>query len=216
MDGANSHRFLGFHDPMQPTMGLLFAEASNGDVLRYLYNNGDTIDTALRLKWCRQAAEALSHCHAHGVLHCDLRPENMLLDHNLDLSLCDFGGSQMGEHDGQGCPDSGFFDPRGGWWDITEAMEIFGLGSSMYMFMTGHFPHGPRIFQNYEEIQDFEERWARLVGEGIWPETSNIEGGHIIKKCWIQEIKSAYEVLVDVSTLEHSRIPRFPSPQHPG
>ena len=57
-------RFLALVDPLEPHERLLFAEADNGDVSTYLTSHGPTIDNAMRLKWCKQAAEGLAHCHA--------------------------------------------------------------------------------------------------------------------------------------------------------
>ena len=73
-------RFVGLLEPPQPIRGLLFADAEHGDIYRYMSSHKETIDDSLRLKWCKQAAEGIAYCHERGVLHCDLRPENMLLD----------------------------------------------------------------------------------------------------------------------------------------
>lgn len=93
-------RYLGCLQPLEPSRGLLFIEAANGSVQHYLNTQGSSIDHLLRLKWFKEAAEALYYCHTRKVLHCDLRPDNMLLNADLDLSLCDFGGSKNEEHDG--------------------------------------------------------------------------------------------------------------------
>lgn len=141
-------------------------EATNGSVQQYLNDRGDSIDNRLRLKWCQEAAEALDYYHGLKVLHCNLRPDNMLLNANLDLSLCDFGGSKYEEHDGGGLPDYGFFDPRGDVSSVTEATEVFGLGSSMYTIMVGHLPHGPSVFKTVEDQSDYAIRFERLGQEG--------------------------------------------------
>ncbi|KAL3470112.1 kinase-like domain-containing protein [Aspergillus californicus] len=115
--------------------GLLFAEASDGNLQAYIDRHDDTIDLSLRLKWCSQAAEAIQYTHQKGVIHSDLRPENFLLHKNpedtLDLLLCDFGGLTNGGIDGGHVPDSGFFNPCKPWVS-TEAMDIFSLGSVFY------------------------------------------------------------------------------------
>lgn len=191
---TDQDRFLGLVDPPQPTKGLLFAEAANQDVFRYLKSHGNTAHLALRLKWCQQAAEGLAHCHGHNVLHCDIRPDNMLLDANLDLKLCDFGGSKNNTYDGGGLPDYGFFDPREYGIDVTEETEIFGLGSSLYTIMTGHLPHGASMPNTTTAGLAYIENFKSLLNKDELPDTSRLEGGGIIKQCWTQDVSSAEAV----------------------
>ena len=187
-----------------PHKGLLLAEAFNRDVSIYLTTHGDTIDISLRLQWCKQAAEGLAHCHAHGVLHCDLRPDNMLLDGNLDLSICDFGGSKNAQYYGGGLPDTGFCNPKDEWSDVTEATEVFGLGSCMYTFMTGLIPHGSSAFTAREPF-DYDEKFARLLNQGEFPDVSALDGGDLIQQCWTGRIISASDVYSSYLNLERQR-----------
>ena len=189
-------RYLGCLQPLEPSRGLLFIEAANGSVQHYLNTQGSSIDDLLRLKWCKEAAEALYYCHSRKVLHCDLRPDNMLLNAELELSLCDFGGSKNEEHDGGGLPDYCFFDPRSDSLAVTEATELFGLGSSMYTIVVGHLPHGPSILKTAQERLHYAEEFERLRLQGNSPDTSDIKGGDIIRGCWTQKIKSAKEAFI--------------------
>src|SRR5690606_20160783 len=43
----------------------------------------------------REVAVGLSHAHDKGVLHCDLKPANILLDQDLKPRLADFGQSRL-------------------------------------------------------------------------------------------------------------------------
>eukprot|EP00698_Gefionella_okellyi_P017190 TRINITY_DN4990_c0_g1_i2.p1 TRINITY_DN4990_c0_g1~~TRINITY_DN4990_c0_g1_i2.p1 ORF type:complete len:557 (-),score=71.52 TRINITY_DN4990_c0_g1_i2:208-1878(-) len=42
-----------------------------------------------------QLISGVAHCHSRGVCHLDLKPENLLLDENESLRICDFGLSAV-------------------------------------------------------------------------------------------------------------------------
>lgn len=153
--------------------GLLFAEASDGNLQKYIDQHHDSIDMSLRLKWRTQAAEAIQFIHQKGVIHSDLRPGNFLLHtvagSALDLQLCDFGGSTNGEIDGGHLPDSGFSDPCGSW-ESTQSTDIFSLGSIYYTIMTGHWPYKTSgAFKSMEEMMEYEEKVDKLFSSKIYP-----------------------------------------------
>lgn len=123
-------------------------------------------------------------CHKLGVLYCDLRPHNLLLDDDLNICICDFGGSTCGELDGGGLPDFSFFDPRDeDIFTVSESMKVFDLGSIMYCIMTGHRPHGPSIFESSDDIVACGAKFEDLLRQGIFPETKDIIAGEIILDC---------------------------------
>ncbi len=53
------------------------------------------LDTAVRI--LREAAAALGHAHARGVVHRDVKPANIMLDSDDRVVLTDFGISKAGE-----------------------------------------------------------------------------------------------------------------------
>ncbi|CEP61978.1 putative serine/threonine protein kinase SKS1 LALA0_S04e04962g [Lachancea lanzarotensis] len=54
-------------------------------------------DGALVKRVFLQLCSVLQHCHARGVYHCDIKPENILLDAHDNIYLCDFGLSTRAE-----------------------------------------------------------------------------------------------------------------------
>ncbi|KAE8145979.1 kinase domain-containing protein [Aspergillus avenaceus] len=152
--------------------GLVLEYMENGDLKTYLQTH-DSISTSLKLKWAYQIAEAVELLHRNGVIHCDIRPRNLLLDIALDIKIIDFSGSSL---DGSK-PASGeatrFFLPRH-WSDQpTVTTDLFALGSTIFELFQGTCP--------YEEIPNF-------------PNVSGIPCGQIIKQCWLSEVDSAAQV----------------------
>merc|ERR1719409_2095308 len=66
---------------------------SGGDLRGMLRSReGKTLEEAVLLSWAAQIALALRHCHSHGVLHRDVKPENCFFrTDGGDLLLGDFG-----------------------------------------------------------------------------------------------------------------------------
>jgi len=49
----------------------------------------------LARSYLRQIAEGLAYCHSHGVLHRDMKPQNLLIDYEGHIKLADFGLARM-------------------------------------------------------------------------------------------------------------------------
>lgn len=94
-DNIVRHKDFGFEN----TIPFIVMEYISGDNLRKRFNKihsgeaekrGINIDNTI-ISCIQQIAKALQSMHDKGIIHCDLRPEHILLEKGDTAFLCDFG-----------------------------------------------------------------------------------------------------------------------------
>ncbi|XP_071916240.1 uncharacterized protein [Coffea arabica] len=78
---------------------LIYEFMSNGDLDTWLHNRSDnTLNLLQRLNVAIDVASALNYVHNEAetpIVHCDLKPSNVLLDENLIGCVADFGLARL-------------------------------------------------------------------------------------------------------------------------
>jgi len=170
--------------------GLLFRRAVNGDVRHYMANaKPGTICNELRLKWSKQAAQAIQFIHSRGVVHCDIHPNNFLLDDQLNILLCDFAGSLLGNLDGEAMESIRFYLPRDPLATPTVRTDLFALGSAMYWILSDHEP--------YDNLSETQVVACFLSKE--FPNVDAIPCGQVVLGCWEGRFSNAGAVVHELS-----------------
>ncbi len=118
-----------------------------------------------------QVAEALEYLHSRRIIHRDISPSNILVDHLGTVFVCDFGiarpdGDESIDHVAIGKPK--YSAPEMGSRASDERVDIYGFGMTLYDFLSIVAPHQ----QSPDGLQwvvlkciapDAERRYSRMT-----------------------------------------------------
>lgn len=109
-------------------------------------------------------AGALHHAHERGIMHCDLKPRNILLDPRGEPQVMDFGLAKLLQRAEAGTPPEGvmgtlnYMAPEqafGRAKDLTTAADVYALGGVLYAMLTGRPPfHGSNASDLFRKLED--------------------------------------------------------------
>lgn len=122
-------------------------EYVRGETLKeYIEKHGHLpINTSIQITF--DIGEALEHAHANGIVHCDIKPHNILVTETGRIKVADFGiarainSGATNKGDNSVLGSVHYFSPEqasGG--KIDERTDIYSLGVVMYEMMTGVVP----------------------------------------------------------------------------
>lgn len=103
-------------------------------------NGGRPLDGRRAVQIVRQLADALSYAHQNGIVHCDIKPSNVMIDERDNPLVADFGLARRQRSGAVGEGSSGnpaFMAPEQ--WDgnAQAASDQYSLGVTLYQLLTG-------------------------------------------------------------------------------
>ncbi|MCA9078671.1 MAG: protein kinase [Planctomycetaceae bacterium] len=144
------------HDPPYFVMEYL----ENGSLAGRLKSSPLPIDEAVHVT--RSVARALVHAHSSGILHCDVKPANVLLDRNDEARLGDFGQSRLSDDQSPALGTMFYMAPeQADLQAIPDARwDVYALGALLYHTLCGHAPY--RNEANEKRIREANTLAERL------------------------------------------------------
>ncbi len=112
----------------------------------------------------REVAIGLVHAHGKGILHCDLKPANVLLDQDGKPRLADFGQSRLSHEQVPALGTLFYMAPEQADLEaIPDARwDVYALGALLHCMLTGSPPYrDSRLIAQMQEAGGLEEQLAR-------------------------------------------------------
>jgi serine/threonine protein kinase len=126
----------------------------NGSLGNFLARGRLSVDESVRV--VREICNALIDAHGAGVLHCDLKPDNVLLDGQMHARLCDFGQARMSHEHSPALGTLYYMAPEQADLDaLPDAKwDVYAVGALFYHLLTGSPPHRTEATQRQLEAAD--------------------------------------------------------------
>ena len=145
--------------------------------------SGRTLPVRDTVAVVREVAEALVYLHGKAILHCDLKPANVLLDDRGQIRLADFGQARLSSEAGPAVGTLFYMAPEqaeaGARPDVRS--DIYSLGALAYTMLTGKPPYarasGSEGIASSGSTQERIERYKKLIDDSPSPsEHHRVEG----------------------------------------
>jgi serine/threonine protein kinase len=122
-----------------------------------------------KLDYIEQMLAGLAYAHEHGVIHCDIKPDNMVLFDDGRLRLTDFGIAKLARRtiNASASGSVGYIAPEQAMGRPSARSDVFSVGLVIHQLLTGKLPAWPftwpadgweRLKRQHPDLREFVRR----------------------------------------------------------
>lgn len=158
----------------------------------------------------REIAVGLSHAHGKGVLHCDLKPANILLDNDRRPRLADFGQSRLTTEQRPALGTLFYMAPEQADLDAVPDVrwDVYALGAILYCLLVGEPPHrsdeSVSQLETAKDLTDRLSRYRQVIRDSALPRTHRRMAGvdkplaDIVDRCLAPHPRNRFDNVQEV------------------
>ncbi len=186
----------------------LHLESIAGDV-RATRSDAERDTICRSITQVRDIARAVAYAHRRGIIHRDIKPDNVLVDADGQPKIVDFGLAKWHRdepgmtRDGQiiGTPHYMSPEQARGESDVTAATDIYSLGGILFALLTGQPPHtGSSTAEVLGNVLREETPSLRLTWPGgmpRFPQLADVE--HVLARAMAPDRTRRYRSADDLA-----------------
>ncbi|MEY3304433.1 MAG: serine/threonine-protein kinase [Pseudanabaena sp.] len=124
----------------------LVMDYCEGGTLRDLMNHSRSLSVQQCFDLIHDILMGLEHAHAANIIHCDIKPENILLkitDKGWQAKISDFGIARLSQEidsDGSNTGSPGYMAPERFYGQFSAGSDIYAVGIILYELLVGKRP----------------------------------------------------------------------------
>lgn len=197
---------VGHSDDVGDAIEYIVMELIDGITLKQYIKKRGQLNWKESLHFSAQIAKALAHAHEKGIIHRDIKPQNIMLLKDGTIKVADFGiaalQNSMGDSD-EALGSVHYMAPEQSKGAAADARsDIYSLGVVMYEMLTGQYPY---TGETPEEIAI-----KHINGNPVRPRKLNksipVRLEKIILKAMSSDLQTRYQTAEEmVQDLEHFR-----------
>lgn len=204
-------RTFGVHrtDDVFGEVWYLVMEYVEGVNLEELINLSGPIPAAQACDFIRQAAAGLQHAHSVGLVHRDVKPANVLVDHQGTIKILDFGLALLDGDEatadefsltmifGHNCLGTAdYIAPEQSLdsFAVDTRADVYSLGCTLYVALSGKLPYPES--SSCEKLEGHRLRRApplRNICKGV-----PVEVAEVVEKMMAKRPEDRYQTMADV------------------